>query len=66
MKENHSKAIVTKILIFWGLSAIVAVLWDLLELFFYGEVQPRIVDNVMGGFLIASLYYNLKSWLSED
>lgn len=66
MKENHSKAAVTKWLLLLGLSAVVAILWELLELFFYGELQPRIVDDIMGGFLIVSLYYNLKSWLSED
>jgi len=42
---------------------IVQGLWMGLELCFYGEIQPRIVDNVVGLILAISLFYNLKAWL---
>ena len=40
-------------------------LWMSLELLFYGEVQPRAVDNFIGLILVASLYYNFKTWLND-
>ena len=42
---------------------IVQGVWMGLELCFYGEIQPRIVDNVVGIILAISLFHNLKAWL---
>jgi len=36
--------------------------WMTLELLFYGEVQPRVVDNFIGAMLFLSLYANYRNW----
>lgn len=38
-------------------------LWQFLEVLFYGEVQPRIVDDIIGFFL---WYYIYKSEYYKD
>ena len=53
---------ITDVLVAWGISMVVYLLWTMLELAFYGEVQPRLVDNVIGFILIASLWGNYKHW----
>lgn len=40
-------------------------LWVGLELWFYGEVQSRGVDNVIGLILICSLDLNFWYWLKK-
>ena len=37
---------------------LIGILWQILELIFYGEVQPRAVDDVIGVFLY---YYIFRS-----
>ena len=39
--------------------------WKVLEFLFYGEVQPRIVGNIIGLLLTISLYYNYKMWYKD-
>lgn len=39
---------------------LVLALWALLELNFYGEIQPRTVDTIIGGFLTVSLNLNRR------
>lgn len=41
------------------------ILWAGLEVIFYGEVQPRIVDDIIGAILLISLYYNVKQHIKE-
>lgn len=33
--------------------------WQGLELLFYGEIQHRIVDDIIGGILLLSIFINL-------
>ena len=40
-------------------------LWQGLELFFYGEIQPRKVDNIMGLILMISICLNIRHWYFE-
>lgn len=40
-------------------------LWVGLELAYYGEVQPRSVDNAIGLLLIWSLYFNFIHWRDQ-
>lgn len=40
--------------------AVIAVIWMLLEVIYYGAVQNRIVDNIMSVFVFISIYYNIK------
>lgn len=44
--------------------AALGLIWMLLEVVFYGEVQDRAVDNIMSIFIFVSIYYNVK-WYRE-
>lgn len=35
---------------------LISLLWQVLELIFYGEVQPRAVDDIIAMFLIYYIY----------
>lgn len=35
---------------------LIGLLWQVLELIFYGEIQPRIVDDIIGLFLFYYIY----------
>lgn len=37
-------------------------LWQGLELFLYGEIQPRKVDNIIGLILMTSVSLNIRHW----
>jgi hypothetical protein len=39
---------------------VIAVLWQIAELQFYGKVTPRLMDDVIAVILAISLYFNLK------
>jgi len=54
-----------KIIAFFVIVFAVYGLWVGLELQIYGEVQPRIVDDVMGLILICSLSKNFDHWLDN-
>ena len=46
--------------IFTGIAILVTVLWQLLELVFYGEIKPNEVDTIIALFLTISIYTNCK------
>ena len=46
-----------------GVFALLNAIWQGLELYFYGEVQPSIVDSIIGIFIFHSIYLNVKHWL---
>jgi len=35
---------------------LIGIVWQILELIFYGEIQPRIVDDFIGCFLFYYIY----------
>ena len=39
---------------------ILALIWQGLELLFYGEIQPRIVDDIMGLLFLPFIYLSMK------
>lgn len=49
-----------------GITTIVTILWTSLEIFFYGEVQHRIVDDIIATILVVSLLFNLKAALNNN
>ncbi len=55
MKTNHKFCI-------WLISIVVAIgiCWQLLELLIYGEVQPRIVDDIIGLLWIGAICFAYK------
>ena len=55
-----------KHLVYIGIWTAVWVFWSLLELLFYGERQPRVVDDVIGFILTCSLYLNYKLLSGDD
>ena len=43
-----------------GIWSLVGLLWQILEILMYGEVQPRSVDTIVTAVLSLSLYINLE------
>jgi hypothetical protein len=41
-------------------------LWVGLEIAFYREIQPRVVDNFIGLILFISLYNNANHWIDKN
>ncbi len=56
------KAIVNESLKIIGITALVTVTWQVLELIIWGEIRTDKVDNIVAGILSMSLYYNLRYW----
>lgn len=59
--KNVTMGIVTFLLIY----LIIGLCWQALELFFYGEVQPRVVDDIISVILAVSItlnVYDLIQW----
>lgn len=46
-----------------GIFALFNAIWQSLELHFYGEIQQRIVDSIMGVFIFWSFHSNVDNWL---
>jgi hypothetical protein len=40
--------------------------WSMLELYFYGEIQVREVDDYIGLILAVSIYGNVKSFTERQ
>ena len=59
--NNFDKAF----LLSWILFLILDLVWMGLEVFFYGQVQHRIVDDIIGVPIIVSLYLNAL-WYFEN
>lgn len=45
-----------------GIMTVVILLWQLLEMFITGDIQPSKVDSIVGVILTLSLYENFKTW----
>lgn len=58
--ETRIKETIKIIVVYWIIAAIIVFGWQGLELFFYGEVQHRIVDDVVGSILVCSIYFNIN------
>ena len=52
-------------ILFAGVIIAITVLWQLLELFAYGEIRPSEVDTIIALLLGISLYTNLKIFRSR-
>ena len=61
MKESLRES-VNKSLQLAGIGLIVCCIWQLLETIFEGQINPSIVDSIIGCILMWSLYGNLKTW----
>nr|DAW70661.1 MAG TPA: hypothetical protein [Caudoviricetes sp.] len=60
MKNGVKASIITLLLMF-----VLWVFWAMLELHYYGEIQPRKVDNIIGVVIYISFYYNVVTWLER-
>ena len=60
MKSGAKAHIITLILMFalW-------LFWEMLEMHYYGEIQPRKVDNIIGVVIYISFYCNVVTWLKR-
>lgn len=61
MKFKVDKEILRDSILFAGITIAITVLWQLLELFVYGEIRPSEVDTIIALLLGISLYINLKT-----
>lgn len=61
MKFKVDKEILRDSILFAGITIAITVLWQLLELFVYGEIRPSEVDTIIALLLGISLYTNLKT-----
>ena len=61
MKFKVDKEILRDSILFTGITIAITVLWQLLELFVYGEIRPSEVDTIIALLLGISLYINLKT-----
>lgn len=63
MKIYHDKVgeFITSLIVFLAICAI----WMWLELLFYGEVQPRVVDDIIGLILFVFIYEDTKHVLGN-
>ena len=65
MKFKVDKEILRDSILFAGITIAITVLWQLLELFVYGEIRPSKVDTIIALLLGISLYTNLKIFRSR-
>ena len=65
MKFKVDKEILRDSILFAGITVAITVLWQLLELFVYGEIRPSEVDTIIALLLGISLYTNLKIFRSR-
>ena len=65
MKFKVDKEILRDSILFAGITIAIIVLWQLLELFVYGEIRPSEVDTIIALLLGISLYTNLKIFRSR-
>ena len=65
MKFKVDKEILRDSILFAGITIAITVLWQLLELFVYGEIRPSEVDTIIALLLGVSLYTNLKIFRSR-
>ena len=65
MKFKVDKEILRDSILFAGITIAITVLWQLLELFVYGEIRPSEVDTIIALLLGMSLYTNLKIFRSR-
>jgi hypothetical protein len=64
MKFKVDKEILRDSILFAGITIAITVLWQLLELFVYGEIRPSEVDTIIALLLGMSVYTNLKIFRS--
>ena len=65
MKFKVDKEILRDSILFAGITIAITVLWQLLELFVYGEIRPSEVDTIIALLLGMSVYTNLKIFRSR-
>ncbi|MBU5331729.1 hypothetical protein KQI61_05930 [Anaerocolumna aminovalerica] len=64
MKNTNNKELITY-LVTLGLMLLLVSLWQFLEWVLYGEIQHRIVDDIISIPIMCSLYFNAKYWLDD-
>lgn len=55
------KKVISDLLIWSGIYAIVTFSWQGLELFFIGKINPNFIDTIVGIVLSYSLFGNFKN-----
>lgn len=61
MKFKVVKEILRDSILFAGITIAITVLWQLLELFVYGEIRPSEVDTIIALLLGMSVYMNFQT-----
>jgi hypothetical protein len=66
MKNNYNtKKEFVIILVTLGLMTLLNCLWQVSELALYGEMQHRVVDDIISIPIMYSVYLNVRHWLDK-
>lgn len=65
MRRVVIKNYLYKLIGVWAIAFAVWGIWAGLEIIYYGEVEPRVVDNWIGFLLLTSLYKNYSSVIDK-
>lgn len=63
--QRELKISFIRYLITIGLLALLNSLWQALEINYYGEIQHRVVDDIISIPIVLSIYLNVKHWLKD-
>lgn len=66
MNKNKLKVTLTNIFVFTGITSLVIIFWQLLEILIIGTIEIHIIDNIIGTILAMSLYHNYQNWIGEN
>lgn len=59
--SKEQLVLIVTLLIYYAMRAI----WMSLEMYYYGNVEPRKVDDVMSVLMLISIYFNSKNIVSN-
>jgi hypothetical protein len=62
-KKIFVKCVIVDILIFSGITELLKIFWDELEILFDGGIQESISDTVIATILITLLWLRIRKWL---
>lgn len=66
MNKNKLRVMLTNIFVFMGITSLVIIFWQLLEILIIGTIEIHITDNIIGAILTMSLYHNYQNWIEEN
>lgn len=63
--KYETKLFIVRGLVTYGINYLFNSTWQILEIFYYGEIRPDEVDTIMSLFVLVSIYLNVKHWIKD-